>query len=107
MTFKGTPLKNRNKFWHKKNMARLKKRKAHRHLMLMKSRAAMKKSREMSEKYNTKEAEQRKLLEKDIKRGWLYWLFVRWRGRILSVFNKVANKIKSLFKKPDVIENKA
>ncbi|KKN30974.1 hypothetical protein LCGC14_0828680 [marine sediment metagenome] len=105
--FKGTPLKNRNKAWHTKHMARLKKRKAHREERTARSRILLKKSRAMSKKYNAKEAEQRKLLEKDVGRGKLYWLFVRWRGRVLSVFNKVANKIKSLFKKPNAIKAKA
>lgn len=75
--------------------------------MMMITSESRRKAKEMSKKYNTKEAEERKLLEKDVERGKLYWFFFRWRGRLLSVFNKVANKIKSLFKKPDAIENKA
>jgi len=99
MTFKGTPLKKRGKSWHTKHMARLKKRKAHRHLMLTKSRASRKHSRALSKKYNTKELEERKLLEKELERGKIYWFFVRWLGRIRAFFPTIISIIKRRFNK--------
>lgn len=105
--FKGTPLKNRNRAWHIKHMARLKKRKAHRHNLMMIRTERISKNKILQKKIDSKERKNEKLLEKELERGKLYWFFMRWRGRIASVFNKVANKIKSLFKKPNATKAEA
>ncbi len=104
---KGTPIKERNRTWHIEHMARMKRRKAHRKKLLLASRKSIRRSRELSKKYNTEEAENRRLLEKEVERGKLYWLFFRWRGRINAFFNKVANQIRKVFKKTDATKVKA
>ena len=104
---KGTAIKDRDQAWHAKHLIKLRKRERIRKHKLLISRASIVKNKALQKKLNKKDAKSRDLLKKDLERGRLYWFFIRWRGRILSIFNKVGNKIKSIFIKEDATKAEA